>query len=510
MVRVAVIIYNTHFSVKVLDMSIHEIVRRLCDELTTYTYEVTGFNHSKYGKKPQYTKVKDREFFSFIKQTNTYRFPISTNRNFLLLLGNNGVKRDEISIQMDREYEMNKLSLSMNPDFIPRDYQDRYINALVSDAAKALTLVDLRMGYGKTLIILSAIVKRDLKLGILIVPKYIDKTVLDIKKYMRVKDEDILVIQGSENLIDLMNNPKNDYKIIIFAMRTIYNYIESYENNDFNYPVLPIDLLRSLGIGILFSDESHQEFYALFKALLHMDVRYVIGSTATFETSDSYINKMYETLFPMLNRISNLVEYKKYLNVFAIQYEFNSMRGIQFKRAKGYNQILFEQSIMRNNILLRSYLEMIDYFVIEGYFKRKEPGDKMLIFAGSINMCTLITNYLANKFRMLDVRRYVETDNFKNVLEADICVATALKAGTAVDIPDLITVLQTISMSSMQANEQNAGRLREIPGKEMRYYYLYCKNIKQHHSHHVDRKQAISKLAITYNHDDYRVRLRVK
>lgn len=510
MVRVAVIIYNTHFSVKVLDMSMHDIIRRLCDELTTYTYEITGYNNSRYGKKPSYTKVKDREYFSFIKKTNTYRFPISTNRNFLLLLGNHNVKRDEISIQLDREYQIKKFGLAMNPFFVSRDYQDKYINALISEGAKTLTLVDLRMGYGKTLIILSAVSKRNLKLGILIVPKYIDKTVIDIKKYMLVKDEDILVIQGAENLTDLMNNPDNDYKIIIFAMRTIYNYIESYENDDFNFPIIPLYLFRHLGLGIMFSDESHQEFYALHKALLHIDVKYVIGSTATFETADPYINKMYDSLFPTLNRISNLVEYTKFLHVYAMQYELNSMRGIQFKRAKGYNQILFEQSIMRNNILLRSYLEMIHYFVIEGYFKRKVPGDKMLIFAGSINMCTLISNYLATRFRMLDVRRYVETDNFKNVLEADICVATALKAGTAVDIPDLITVLQTISMSSMQANEQNAGRLREIKGKDMRYYYLYCKNIKQHHSHHIDRKQAISKLAISYIHDDYKVRLRVK
>lgn len=511
MLRVAIVIYNTHYTVKVYDMSIHDIIKKLCDELTTYRYDIVmQQGYSKFKKKPYYVKVKDNEFFYFNKKTNQYNFPINTNRNFLLLLGNFGVRRDEISLTLNKSYAAETIELKIREVFIPRPYQHKYMKALTDNNSKNIMLIDLRTGHGKTLIFLLAAIKLRRRIGILIKPAYIDKTILDLKRYLYIEDDEIYVIQGSASLIDLMQHPNPQYKVIIFSMRTMQNYIDNYVTGDFNYPVDPTDVFRQLKIGTLFNDETHQEFHALFMILLHCDVNTVIGSTATFESSDPYMNKMYEYLFPLTHRVSNLVEYEKYTHIYAIQYETNSMRGIQFKRARGYSQTLYEQSILRNNLLLRDYLNMISYYVTEGYYKRKVKGDKMLIFASSINMCTIITNHLSQKFKDLDVRRYVEDDSYDNLMQAEITVSTQGSAGTAVDIPNLITVLQTVSMSSMQANEQNAGRLRNLPGKEMRYYYVFCKGIKQHFQHHLDRKQAIAKIALTYVKDDYPFKLRVK
>jgi hypothetical protein len=60
-------------------------------------------------------------------------------------------------------------------------------------------------------------------------------------------------------------------------------------------------------------------------------------------------------------------------------------------------------------------------------------------------------------------------------------------AGTAIDIPLLHTVIQTVNVSSLQANEQNHGRLRDLPGKDVMFLYLYSKDIQKHKQYHLKR-----------------------
>jgi hypothetical protein len=154
----------------------------------------------------------------------------------------------------------------------------------------------------------------------------------------------------------------------------------------------------------------------------------------------------------------------------------------------GYSHTLLEQSIMRNNLLLRSYINMILYYIKDGYISRKKDGQRMLIFAATIRMCTILTNYIKKVYSNLDIRRYVEDDDYSNILEADICISTVQSSGTAIDISGLITVLQTVSMKSIQANLQTSGRLREIEGTDVRYYYLYAGNIDKQKDYHLERK----------------------
>lgn len=71
------------------------------------------------------------------------------------------------------------------------------------------------------------------------------------------------------------------------------------------------------------------------------------------------------------------------------------------------------------------------------------------------------------------------------------------------DVPGLITVIQTISMSTGQGNEQNIGRLREIEGVDTNYYYLYNPDIKQHKTYSHDRLERIRKVCKTVSHLNY-------
>ena len=152
---------------------------------------------------------------------------------------------------------------------------------------------------------------------------------------------------------------------------------------------------------------------------------------------------------------------------------------------------------------IRDYMEMIAYYIETEYKVYRTENDKCLIFFGTIDICTLFTNYISKKYPSLDVRRYTQDDPYENVLEADICISTNKSAGTAVDIPNLITVIQTVSISGKQPNVQAAGRLREIEDKTMRYICLYSQDLDVHRRMNTKRRKTLESIYRTYTNDMY-------
>jgi hypothetical protein len=361
-----------------------------------------------------------------------------------------------------------------------------------------------------TLITLAAISKLNMKTAVLIKPKYVDKTVIDIKRYTDAVDSDIYVVQGEESLQYLIDNG-NSYKFVIFSTATLGNLISDYESyHSYSLSIPPYELLKHLKIGIVYNDETHEEFHRVFKILLYLNPLRVIGSSATLLTAQADVNKMYNVLFPTSNRISNIIGLDNYVNIVAVNYKLTSGQGIRFKGPKGYSHIMYEQSIMRNNILMNGYIDMINTYIKESYITKRLPGDKIVIFVSTIRMASVLCNHFAKVYKEFDVRRYVEDDPFSNLMDSEMCFTTQLSAGTAVDIPNLISVIQTVSTSSIQANMQNKGRLREIKGREVYYYYLYTTFIDKQKQYHFDRMKAIRPSSKTYTFVEYPVLLRVR
>lgn len=354
-----------------------------------------------------------------------------------------------------------------------------------------------------TFIAVKALQSINKRTAILVIPKYIEKWMDDVIKYTDIDKEDIYVVQGGESLMNLMLEEDISYKFIIFSMRTVSNYITDYEEGKMPYPIQPPDLMDHLGIGVLLNDEMHQHFHALTKAMLYFDVEQAIGLSATLVSNRKEIDKIYSLIVPYENRISNIIKPDKFRHVRSIKYTLEMNRRIQYKRAKGYNHILFEQSICRNSIALRDYINMICYYVEIGYIQRYQPGEKLLIFAASIKLCTILTERLKQRYPKLDVRRFVEDDPYENIINAEISVSSIGSAGTAIDIPGLITCINTISMSSLQANLQAIGRLRKIPDREVWYYYIWTKDIPNQYKMHLDRFNAIKHDIKEYVEDEY-------
>lgn len=495
MKKVSIEIYNTYFIVRTKDIFIKKLLETITSSLITYTY-----NYDKITKRTY--RVPDRGFYTYDKFRDIYRFTINIFKDFIYFLGNNSLNKNDIEISIYKDYEIEPLDVTLSKNYEARDYQISYKNEIVKPGRKHI-LIDLQAGLGKSFIASMSIVEMNMKTCLLVLPKYIDKWIIDLKRYMDVDDDNIYVVQGIDSLINLLENDHSNYKFIIFSMRTMYNVIKDYEELDITYHIPPDKIIQELKVGVLLNDETHQEFYALFKMSLYCNVKKLIGLSATLDSHHKDIKDMYFKLFPEANRASGIIPIKKIANCYAVCYSFSTTKGIQYKRPQGYDHNLFEKSIIRRSFLLKEYLNMINHYVEIGYIKRRKPGQKLLIFAASIAMCNYITNYLKGKYSYLNIGRYVGEDDYSVLMESDISVSTQGSAGVAVDIAGLITVIQTVSMSSLQANQQNIGRLREIPDVECRYYYLYSVNIPSQVKMHKDRLDQIKKVIKEINFERY-------
>ena len=384
----------------------------------------------------------------------------------------------------------------MAQHIVPRDYQVPYIEYLANEEGPITKLIPLQTGKGKGIVSLCAVCKINKKVLIVVLPKYIEKWKKEILEVTTATEEEVVTVRGGDQLryvVDEGINGCPNGKFYIISNRTLLNFIKNYEqaNGDpdlMEYDITPDQLTEVLGTGVLLFDEVHQDFHGNFKVSLYMQVKMIIGLSATLESEDRFVSRMHQLMFPEHDRPDKKA-YDKYIRVYPVRYRFDSRVRIRFKSygSNRYSHIEFEKSIMRNKKLLKDYVELIAAYVEYGYIRRRKNGDKVAVFASTIKMCTLLTEYFSKKYPDLDVRRYVKDDPFENIIEPDIRVTTIMSGGTAIDIPNLITVVQSIVVMSIVANIQTVGRLRKLDGKEVEFYYLYCSTIPKHVECHEGR-----------------------
>ena len=499
-------VHKTHIVLRTDSYYVTTILDTVCDKLTTYKYIWNP-------KTKKNIREKDKGYFAVNREIGEYRFPISIFRDILLTLGSNGLRREYIEVNYVEPAESTPIEFKWNEKYIPRDYQNDYVNILTGEDYPRIALIDLNVGYGKGLILMRTLWTLKKKTAILVLPKYVDKWISDVKMYSDVTDDEIYVVQGGGSLERLCNlHPEErNFKFIIFSMVTITNYITDHEDGTLTLDVpTPDKLMDHLGISVLANDESHQHFHALYKAVMYFNVERVIGMTATLVSNRNDMNKVYGMLFPNSSRISNLVKHEPYANVEAVQYELNAWKKVRYKTNQGYSHVTYEDYIMSHNFFLNSYLEMIDVFFKKRYLNNRMPGDKGLIFCSTVRMCTIVANYLKDKYKELSIGTYVESDSYESIMTNDVSVSTLGSASTGLDIKGLTTVINTISVTSMQSNLQSLGRLRKIEGRELWYVYLYCKNIPTQIKMHKDRRMAIEKTVKSYVYTTYYKILKVR
>jgi hypothetical protein len=341
-------------------------------------------------------------------------------------------------------------------------------------------------------------------------PTYISKWIKDLHEYFDLEDDDIFVIRGSKSFCELAKM-KEKPKFIIISSSTFHNYMEYYTNtikrDSRVYCIPPAKLLKVLDVHTFLTDETHKNFNNIYRAILTLDPIKVIGLTATLITKDSRLNGFFKRLFPLENRL-DLLTYRTFINLENVSYYIDTGKKFNVSTMFGYNHKTFEKYILRNKLLRDSYLTMIDYYVEERYVKVKRNGDRMLIFASSLEMVKFIADHLKKKYPKFDVREFTGKDDYGNALDPDIRISHPQVLAEAIDIDSLIYTLNTVNIDSISTYIQMIGRLRYIEDFEVWFTQLYSKNIPQHYKYINGNRKYIEEVVKEYHNDIYHKPLR--
>lgn len=333
----------------------------------------------------------------------------------------------------------------------------------------------------------------------LILPaKYIQRWVDDLTgsgQVVNLTEEDLWVVKGSADFARLIQKAKDGEfkaKMVIFSSTTFQLYLKAFRDNPVaamrEYGCEPIKLMKLLKVGVLGRDEVHELFHFNFLVDLSVNVPKTISLSATVDFDNKMTNKMCALMFPKAEQINN-GEWDKYIKAVGLFWKLEKPKNIRCTLNGAYNHGAFETSIIKHKPTLERYLDMVQDMV-ESVYSRFDPGEKMIVFAYTVQMCTLISKRLEEAYshdKSIVINRYVGEDEYCDLLTGDIIVSTLKSAGTAVDIPKLRSVLMTTAIYSTQSNVQALGRLRKLrdkPEVSPEFYYLICKDIDKHIEYH--------------------------
>ena len=369
-----------------------------------------------------------------------------------------------------------------------------------------------------TLIGYHSMVRMKQKFCVLVKPTFLDKWVDDVRKYSDITEEQIYVIRGRESLLKLFDMKREEVRkidVFVTSMRTITNYHYLCFTENF-YKVRPENFMEYTGITNVLNDESHKEFEALFKVIMWMNPYKLLGLSATMDSNKPGENDFYNLLYPTKDRLNSMFGLNKYLTLMFVNYKLAKGINLPHKTFKGYNHIMYEQAIMKNINVLTDYIEMILEMVAKYYIDYQEEqkydfkNPKCLLFFSTVDMCMIMTKKIKEVYKHLKVQKYTAEDKYEDMMQSDIIISTPASLSTGIDVPNLITAIQTVSIGDQQLNIQAAGRLREIKGKDVLYVCLQTDSIQKQQQLKLKRLNTLRDRVRYIRYDNYHKYIGIK
>lgn len=479
-------IYSHHITITRQNDS----VRRALEAFVGGLIEYDQARVPTHGGKFRFIQVPARVYASATANRLEARFHINQLADIKAQLYANGTNPETGVEYVTHElYEPAPMTLKMTTDKELRDVQIPVVEYLSRKDDNRAKVVTAPTGTGKGLMSITSISNLGMRTAVIIKPKYIKKWVEELELECEIKRGDILVVSGYKELASLMNLALTDdlhAKIIIIGNVTLQNYIKSYERDacfSEMYPVEPEKFYEVLKVGVRVIDEVHESFHFNFKQDTYTHIPYTISLSATLDADQEILNRMYRTMWPIPTR-GPAIPQKRYIVAMCMWYNIDRVDRVRYVNPKRqYSHTEFEKSIMRNKLMLANYLKLPETIVQNRVVPDHKPGQKMIIYCATIQMCTLMRDHLAQKFPQFTVGRYVGEDDWEDLHNHDIVVSTIGSAGTAVDVKNLRWVLMTTALSNKQTNIQVAGRLRELrdfPEETPEFMFLACRDIGKH------------------------------
>lgn len=460
-------------------------------------------------KRGHFENTADKTYAFRTEDKTEFSFHINTFDDFIEHLTQFHLKGDLVEVITMKEAHAEPAEFEFQPGWEPYDYQIPFIEYLSTTYPNGprAKLGAIQTGKGKTFSSLWSVAKRGVRAAIIVKARFFDQWIEAVHDHLVLDPKkDVMIIRKGEHLkglIDLAMRGEYCSKIVMIASDIIHNYVKAYkhygegiEHLGFGCP--PRLLFHYLGVGERVIDELHEDFHRWFLFDLQTHVQNSTSLTASLVADDHHIQRMMDTMHPPETRYQGQ-EYHKYVAATAVFYRFAKPTEIKSTNKQGYySQHELESWILEDDQRTANYMEFIHQLVLGDYFQGRREGDKCLVYASSIDMCTMLADYFSQTYPMLDCRRYTELDPRENVIEPHIRFTTLGKAGAAVDIPGLTSVILSNARKATSSNIQGFGRLRELKdGRTPRFTYAVCEDISKQLEYHEAKQLLLRDMALT-------------
>lgn len=340
------------------------------------------------------------------------------------------------------------------------------------------------------------------RIGVVVLAGYVEKWITDLSTYLTLDKDEIGVVKGGKNLILASHWAETEEppKAIVFSMDTMMTWFDLYEK-DHNNPELdkygckPWELYQSLGIGLVIFDEMHQHLHKVYRTNTYLHAPGSVNLSATLIASDPMRRKVQNVMFPKTIRFEK-IQMKKYITCHGCAYQIVDMANSGIRTSEfgntSYSHNAFEESILKNKVLGKQYMDMLLKLIKEAYIDRRLEGDKCIVYVFRKSFAYELVKHLEKRYPELVIRTYVEGQPDENIKESDICLTTLGSGSTGHDVKGLRVAINTVSVDSPVANLQALGRLREFKSRDhdndVHFYYLYCSSIPKHVDYHENKK----------------------
>ena len=454
-----------------------------------------------------WTKVPGRQFVLGTPDKSSLFFHINCYDDFIQYIGNTGIKEDHLTIQEIgfEDWDIAPANLTIHSHLVPYDYQEEMIAYTLEPGARKV--VSLPPGEGKGLIAMTVAVKLNQRACMLLLPRYKDKWVKELKEtYVDIEDK-LLVLDDVPKLIRYLDKLRagledsNEVQFIVLTTTTLKLYQKLWWERGCKGDVTmvnPIDIWRVMRIGYRVTDEVHEHFHNNFLIDLQTHIPKTLYLSATLDPSNEFLKRMYRIMFPIKERMGT-DRIKKYIDVYPIRYRHLNILNWRYMRDGMYSHVMYENNYIgdKPNKKRRreSYFKLICKLLDTHFFEVRKPGQKAIVFFAQVEMCNYFRDYVKQVYPNEDIRRYVFEDDYTELMEGTLLISTPGSAGTAVDIRGLITNIMTLSIRSIQQNLQIMGRTRELkqhPGQHPRFVYLVAEDMERSEFYHQEKLKLLA------------------
>ncbi|BDD79500.1 hypothetical protein [Burkholderia phage FLC8] len=444
-----------------------------------------------------------------------YRFHINSLPDFKNILERAGARPEDVTYTTEPTYESAKVEIKIKDFFKPFPDQVDIVEQLKNPEIVS-KLVGMQTGGGKSAMSIFAAAHWGYRTVGFMKPGYLDKWRDDVMKQCDIAPTQILLIGGennkggSEKLIWLINGLMDGWlepTFVFISNATMRNWISDQEKlppGEYvpGFRIFPWEFMQACGFGFRIIDETHQDFHANFLFDLYTHIEQSVSLSATLVNRNQFLMDMYQMAYPDKNRM-RVPEYRKYARTVAWMFDIHEPRRLK-TTARGrtsYSHVEFEKSLHRSSKLYKQYYLMIYDVMRKTYFFERKDGEKCLIYFATRKMCEDAMMYYKQLMPELKLAKYNQGDSLIDALGADVIFATLQKAGTAIDIPNLTTVIMTVAIDSIQSNLQALGRLRDLKklygsDRVPTFVYFVCMNIAKHMSYHKSKKDLLKDRAL--------------